>query len=170
MGPPFGGPCCKLRANQKAKEFPPLKWLTRALGVFCRGAFTSPAKRRGVEGASRRRGLSAFPQLLGSQQDGVGGSGQVPIDRRGRDAHDRDALTSKPMIARFVSRAFVIIPVRGAIDLDREPCGGAIEVEDDRAEGMLSPERRLIRSTAAQPRPEQHLRSTHTFPKRAGAG
>jgi hypothetical protein len=66
-------------------------------------------------------------QRFSLQQYAVDHLAEVAIDLRCRNTADADALAHQPKIARFVLRLGRLVPVRGAIDLDRQLGGRAIE-------------------------------------------
>jgi hypothetical protein len=63
----------------------------------------------------------------------------------------------------------VVVPLRRAIHFDRELRGGAVEVDDHRADDMLAAEDGRTGIAAPEAGPEQHLGAGHRLAKRSGA-
>jgi hypothetical protein len=70
------------------------------------------------------------------------------------NAHDSHAAFLQPSIAALVARRLVTHIVAYAINFDRKPGFGAIEIENVRSDWMLAAKNWLARIPGAQPDPK----------------
>lgn len=63
---------------------------------------------------------------------------------------DEESLRRQPEITPFIMGALALIAVQMAVDLDRQVCGRAEEIEDVGADGMLTSKRRLAGESPSQ--------------------
>ena len=101
--------------------------------------------------------------------DVVCGFVSILKDRGGRKAKDLDALSVQPGGSTGVPVRIVIKGVDLAVDLDRQLQGGAIEVEDERSNGVLTPEVRPAGNTLAKAKPHGGFGGCHRTTETSGA-
>jgi len=111
-----------------------------------------------VEGACRRDTPNALQNLLPIRQN---------ITRR--NPQDSYALLAKPRFAALVMTDLVRIIMPPAVDFDAQREIAAEEVEDVRADRMLSAKPEAAQSASPQGTPEQPLGQRQTTPQGAGA-
>ena len=126
-----------------------------------RGTASRAKRRAGGGGGKPHTPPLSLDQRRRLQQYGTRHTARVSIYAARRDPMNSDPLAHQPSIPRLILRPRRVVPVGRAVHLHRQPGGGAIEVEDDRSEGMLPAKRRLVRPTSAQPAPEHDLGLGH---------
>ena len=101
-------------------------------------------------------------------QDGPDGAIEVLQNNARREPQDADAAMAEPFVARDVMPLPIPQPMLLAVDLNGEPNGVAIEVQDEGSDGVLPAEAKAV-SLPPQVRPKPHLWRRHPPTKRAGA-
>ncbi len=90
--------------------------------------------------------------------DGIG----IAENLGGWNAHDTYSVVVDPAIPTYVTLRVVAEIMREPIGLDRELCGRAVEVEDEGAERMLTPEFEACRAGAEGVPEDRFWRCHHT--------